>query len=49
MYEQKLPKVYSKELIDLLFYELYTKIIYIEKCFPSDLKGAYELGARLSQ
>lgn len=27
----KLPKIYSKELIDLLFYEFYTKITYIEK------------------
>lgn len=27
----KLPKIYSKELIDLLFYEFYTKTIYIEK------------------
>ena len=27
----KLPKIYSKELIDLLFYEFYTKIAYIEK------------------
>jgi len=28
--KEKLPKIYSKELIDLLFYEFYTKIIYIE-------------------
>ena len=27
----KLPKIYSKELIDLLFYEFYTKTVYIEK------------------
>ena len=27
----KLPKIYSRELIDLLFYEFYTKISYIEK------------------
>jgi Fic family protein len=27
----KLPKIYSKELIDLLFFEFYTKTIYIEK------------------
>jgi len=29
--KNKLPKIYSKELIDLLFYEFYTKITYIEK------------------
>ena len=29
--KERLPKIYSKELIDLLFYEFYTKIIYIEK------------------
>jgi Fic family protein len=29
--KEKLPKIYSKELIDLLFYEFYTKIVYIEK------------------
>ena len=28
--KEKLPKIYSKELIDLLFYEFYTKIVYIE-------------------
>lgn len=27
----RLPKLYSKELIDLLFYEVYTKIQYVEK------------------
>ena len=26
-----LPKIYSRELVDLLFYEFYTKIVYIEK------------------
>lgn len=29
--KEKLPKIYSKELIDLLFYEFYTKTAYIEK------------------
>ena len=29
--KERLPKVYSKELIDLLFYEFYTKTVYIEK------------------
>ena len=29
--KEKLPKLYSKELIDLLFYEFYTKIQYIEE------------------
>ena len=29
--KEKLPKIYSKELIDLLFYEFYTKNVYIEK------------------
>jgi len=27
----KLPKIYSKELIDVIFYEFYTKISYVEK------------------
>ncbi|NSW92783.1 MAG: Fic family protein [Firmicutes bacterium] len=26
-----LPKIYSRELVDLLFYEFYTKIVYIKK------------------
>lgn len=25
------PKMYSRELVNLLFYEFYTKIVYIEK------------------
>lgn len=29
--KQRLPKIYSKELVDLLFFELYTKRVYIEK------------------
>ncbi|KKM11644.1 addiction module protein [Clostridiales bacterium PH28_bin88] len=29
--KEKLPKIYSKELIDLLFYEFYTKIRYVEE------------------
>lgn len=29
--KEKVPKIYSKELIELLFYEFYTKISYIEK------------------
>lgn len=29
--KEKLPKIYSKELIDLLFYEFYTKIQYVEE------------------
>ena len=29
--KERLPKIYSKELIDLLFFEFYTKTIYIEK------------------
>ena len=29
--KERLPKIYSKELIDLLFYEFYTKNVYIEK------------------
>lgn len=28
--KEKLTKIYSKELIDLLFYEFYTKTVYIE-------------------
>jgi len=29
--KEKLPKIYSRELISLLFYEFYTKIQYIEE------------------
>ena len=29
--KEKLPKLYSRELIDLLFHEFYTKIQYIEE------------------
>lgn len=29
--KKKLPKLYSKELIEVLFYEFYTKIVYIEE------------------
>ena len=30
-FKSKLPKIYSKELLESLFYEVYTKISYIEK------------------
>ena len=30
-FRSKLPKIYSKELLESLFYEVYTKISYIEK------------------
>ena len=30
-FKEKLPKIYSKELLESLFYEVYTKISYIEK------------------
>ena len=30
-FRNKLPKIYSKELLESLFYEVYTKIFYIEK------------------
>ncbi len=29
--QEKLPKIYSKELINLLFYEFYTKTVYIQE------------------
>ncbi|MBA3924970.1 Fic family protein [Listeria rustica] len=29
--KEKLPKLYSKELVETLFYEFYTKIIYVEQ------------------
>lgn len=38
--KQELPKIYSKELINLLFYEFYTKIIYIEKGLSVSRKTA---------
>ena len=30
-FKEKLPKIYSKELLESLFYEVYTIISYIEK------------------
>ena len=30
-FKNNLPKIYSKELLESLFYEVYTKIAYIEK------------------
>ncbi|OGO77360.1 MAG: addiction module protein [Clostridiales bacterium GWB2_37_7] len=38
--KEKLPKIYSKELIELLFYEFYTKTIYIEKGLSVSRKTA---------
>ncbi|MCW2278118.1 Fic family protein [Heliophilum fasciatum] len=38
--KDKLPKIYSKELIELLFYEFYTKITYIEKGLSVSRKTA---------
>lgn len=28
--KEKLPKIYSKELVDVLFHEFYTKISYVD-------------------
>lgn len=38
--KEKLPKIYSKKLIDLLFYEFYTKTIYIETGLSKTRKTA---------
>lgn len=38
--KEKLPKIYSKELIELLFYEFYTKTVYIEKGLSVNRKTA---------
>jgi Fic family protein len=38
--KERLPKMYSKELIDLLFYEFYTKIAYIENGLSISRKTA---------
>ena len=38
-----LPKIYSKELINLLFYEFYTKIDYIKICSTKTLKDVNEV------
>ncbi len=38
--KERLPKIYSRELIDLLFYEFYTKIVYIEKGLSISRKTA---------
>lgn len=38
--KERLPKIYSKELINLLFYEFYTKISYIENGLSVSRKTA---------
>lgn len=38
--KQKLPKIYSKELIDLLFFEFYTKTVYIQEGLSVSRKTA---------
>lgn len=38
--KEKLPKIYSKELVDILFYEFYTKISYVEKGLSVSRKTA---------
>ncbi len=38
--KQKFPKIYSKELIDLLFFEFYTKTIYIQEGLSVSRKTA---------
>ncbi len=38
--KEKLPKIYSKELVDILFYEFYTKISYVEKGLAVSRKTA---------
>jgi len=47
--KEKLPKIYSKELIDLLFYEFYTKTIYIEKGLSVTRKTAVSYLAALEK
>ena len=42
-FRTKLPKIYSKELLESLFYEVYTKISYIEKA-TSYLNQLEEIG-----
>ena len=29
-FKEKLPKIYSKELLECIFYEVYTKISYVQ-------------------
>lgn len=38
--KEKLPKIYSKELIDLLFFEFYTKTIYVQEGLSVSRKTA---------
>lgn len=47
--KERLPKIYSKELIDLLFYEFYTKTIYIEKGLSVTRKTAANYLASLEE
>lgn len=47
--KEKLPKIYSRELMDLLFYEFYTKIIYIEKGLSVTRKTAANYLASLEK
>ncbi|MDP3058371.1 MAG: Fic/DOC family N-terminal domain-containing protein [bacterium] len=47
--KEKLPKIYSKELINLLFYEFYTKTVYIEKGMSVTRKTAANYLASLEK
>ena len=47
--KEKLPKIYTKELIDLLFYEFYTKTEFIEKGLSVSRKTAVSYLAQLEK
>jgi Fic family protein len=47
--KDKLPKIYSKELIDLLFYEFYIKTVYIQKGLSVTRKTAANYSSLLEK
>jgi Fic family protein len=47
--QQECPKIYSRDLLDLLFYEFYTKIAYIENGLKVNRKTASSYLAKLEE
>ena len=47
--KEKMPKIYSKELIEVLFYEFYTKISFVEEGLKVSRKTASTYLIKLEQ
>ena len=47
--KDELPKIYSRELVDLIFFEFYTKISYIEEGLGVSRKTAYKYLSQLEE